>query len=111
MNYKRLNNMTGADKILNKRIASIFLNELESFKNDLIALPEENNSDTIKFNIHKIRPSMIIFELDSLLEKYESLVERKKNENKLENQDSELLETINDTDNKINHIKEFIQSI
>jgi len=111
MIYKRLNNMTGMDKILNKRIASIFLHELESFKNDLITLPDENNSATIKFNIHKIRPSMIIFELDSLLEKYESLAERKNNENQLGSQDSELLEAINDTDYKINQIKEFIQSI
>ena len=111
MIYKRLNNMTGMDKILNKRIASIFLHELESFKNDLITLPDENNSDAIKFNIHKIRPSMIIFELDSLLEKYELLVERKKNENQLGNQDSELLEAINDTEDKINHIKGLIQSI
>ena len=54
---------------------------------------------------------MIIFELDSLLKKYESLAERKKNENQLGNQDSELLKAINDTDDKINHIKEFIQSI
>ena len=111
MNYKRLNNMTGMDKILNKRIASIFLNELESFKNDLIALPNEKNSDTIKFNIHKIRPSMIIFELDTLLEKYESLAVRKKREEQLNNQDPELLATINETENRTLQIKEFIQSI
>ena len=111
MNYKRLNNMTGMDKILNKRIASIFLTELESFKNDLIALPNEKNSDTIKFNIHKIRPSMIIFELDTLLERYESLAVRKKREEQLNNQDPELLATINETENRILQIKEFIQSI
>lgn len=103
--------MTGMDKILNKRIASIFLNELESFKKDLIALPNEKNSDTIKFNIHKIRPSMIIFELDALLEKYENLVLRKKKEEKLDNQDPELLATINETDSKIIQIREFVQAI
>ena len=78
MIYKRLNNMTGMDKILNKRIASIFLHELESFKNDLTTLPNENNSDAIKFNIHKIRPSMIIFELDSLLKNMNHLQNEKR---------------------------------
>jgi hypothetical protein len=111
MTYKRLNNMTGMDKILNKRIASIFLNELETFRNDLIALPNEKNSEAIKFNIHKIRPSMIIFELDFLLQKYESLAVKKAKEEKLNDQDEELVEAIKDTNNKIDQIREFIQSI
>jgi hypothetical protein len=111
MTYKRLNNMTGMDKILNKRIASIFLNELETFRNDLIALPNEKNSESIKFNIHKIRPSMIIFELDFLLQQYESLAMRKAKEEKLNDQDEELVEVIEVTNNKIDQIREFIQSI
>ena len=103
--------MTGMDKILNKRIASIFLNELETFRNDLVALPNENNSDAIKFNIHKIRPSMIIFELDFLLQKYESLAARKAKEEKMNNQDEELVYVIEETNNKINQVREFIESI
>lgn len=103
--------MTGMDNILNKRIASIFLNELETFRNDLIALPNEKNSDAIKFNIHKIRPSMIIFELDFLLQKYESLAARKAKEEDLSAQDKELLEVIEETDDKIDQIRQFTQSI
>ena len=103
--------MTGMDKILNKRIASIFLNELEIFKNDLIALPYEINSEAIKFNIHKIRPSMIIFELDFLLQQYESLAARKAKDKNLSDKDEELVQVIEETKNKIDQIREFIESI
>jgi hypothetical protein len=103
--------MTGMDKVLNKRIASIFLNELEAFRNYIMELPNESNYETLKFNIHKIRPSMIIFELDLLLEKYELLANRKKNDEQIIITDLALQETIKETNESIDIVREFIQSI
>lgn len=111
MIFKRLNNMTGMDKVLNKRIASIFLNEFESLKNDIKTLPDSLSGDSIKFSIHKIRPSMIIFELDSLLNKYETLAARKKAGDNIDEKDPELTEAIQETETKIDLIRAFIQSI
>lgn len=103
--------MTGMDNVLNKRIASLFLNEFELFRNILAALPNHINADIIKFNIHKIRPSLIIFELDALLEKYESLANRKKEGELLSEEDKAFIEITQETDSKINLIREFTQSI
>jgi hypothetical protein len=49
--------------------------------------------------------------LDFLLQKYESLAARKAKEEDLNAQDKELLEVIEETDDKIDQIREFTQSI
>ena len=78
MTYKRLNNMTGMDPVLNRRISSIFLNEFEAFLKTLSELPTHENGDAFQFSLHKIRPSLVIFELDSVIKLYDKLSARKR---------------------------------
>jgi hypothetical protein len=78
MDFKRLNNMTGMDPVLNRRISSIFLNELENFKKAMELLPQSENEEHFQFILHKIRPSMVIFEMESLIRHSELILEKKK---------------------------------
>ena len=76
--------MTGKDPVLNKRIISIFINELGSLRQQTESNIQENLSE-LEFAIHKIKPSLLIFEMDTLVKDYENLLEHlridKDNEN------------------------------
>lgn len=67
------------DPVLNRRISSIFLNELENFKKAMELLPQSENEEHFQFILHKIRPSMVIFEMESLIRHSELILEKKEN--------------------------------
>lgn len=111
MDFKRLNNMTGKDPVLNRRITSIFLNEFESFKRHFVKLPSTTELDQIQFLLHKIRPSLVIFELDSLIKKYEEYLDIRKTGGAIAENDPDFLEVLNQTDSKLQVVKEFLNSL
>ncbi|MFM7222156.1 MAG: hypothetical protein ACKO03_01855 [Bacteroidota bacterium] len=75
MQFKRLHNITGNDPALNRRIASIFLSELESFRKNLDAYIKDGNKEDLKSMIFKLSPSFIIFEKDLLVKQLESIAD------------------------------------
>jgi hypothetical protein len=111
MDFKRLNNMTGKDPVLNRRITSIFLNEFESFSKVFLTLTATEELDQIQFSLHKIKPSLVIFELDSLIKKYEEFIDMKKTGITIPTDDFAFNETIHQTDEKIQMVKEFLNSL
>jgi hypothetical protein len=111
MDFKRLNNMTGKDPVLNRRITSIFLNEFESFKRHFTQLPASTDLDQFQFLLHKIRPSLVIFELDTLIKKYEEYLDIRKSGGSIAENDPAFLETLQQTDAKLQVVKEFLNSI
>ncbi|MCE2848621.1 MAG: hypothetical protein LW815_05620 [Chitinophagaceae bacterium] len=111
MDFKRLNNMTGKDPVLNRRITSIFLSEFETFKRHFTQLPSTTDLDQFQFLLHKIRPSLVIFELDSLIKKYEEFLDVKKTGGTISENDVAFIDTINQTDSKLKVVKEFLNSL
>jgi len=111
MDFKRLNNMTGKDPVLNRRITSIFLNEFESFKKHFTNLPSTVELDQIEFLLHKIRPSLVIFELDPMIKKYEEHLAVKKTGGTISENDPAFLKTLKQTATKIQMVKEFLNSL
>jgi hypothetical protein len=111
MDFKRLNNMTGKDPVLNRRITSIFINEFESFKRHFTNLPTTAELDQIQFQLHKIRPSLVIFELDTLIKKYEEYLDIRQTGGTIEKNDPAFLEILNLTDAKLQGVKEFLNSL
>ncbi|MFN5020498.1 MAG: hypothetical protein ACK5GP_02500 [bacterium] len=111
MDFKRLNNMTGKDPVLNRRITSIFLSEFETFKRHFTQLPSTTDLDQFQFLLHKIRPSLVIFELDSLIKKYEEFLDVKKTGGTISENDVAFIDTINQTDSKLKVLKEFLNSL
>ena len=111
MDFKRLNNMTGKDPVLNRRITSIFLSEFETFKRHFNLLPSSADLDQFQFLLHKIRPSLVIFELDNLIKKYEGFLDVKKTGGTVSDDDAAFLETIRQTDEKLQMVKEFLNSL
>jgi hypothetical protein len=111
MDFKRLNNMTGKDPVLNRRITSIFLSEFETFKRNFAHLPSSTDLDQFQFLLHKIRPSLVIFELDNLIKKYEEFLDVKKTGGTILENDPVFLETIGKTDEKLQMVKEFLNSL
>jgi hypothetical protein len=103
--------MTGRDPVLNRRIASIFLNDLEKFLEVFSGLPSLTETDMLKFLIHKHSPSFIIFELESLLASYNSFLERKINRETILSTDPEFQQVITNTKSKIEEVREFIAGI
>lgn len=103
--------MTGMDPVLNRRITSIFLNEYESFKRIFASLPSLEELDQLQFLLHKIKPSLVIFELDSLLKKYEQFLDIKKTGGSIEADDLSFRDTIDQTDAKIRMVKEFLNNL
>jgi len=73
MHFKRLQNITGSDPALNRRIASIFLSELESFRKKLDRYIIDENKEELQSAIFKLSPSFIMFEKDQLLKQVESI--------------------------------------
>lgn len=103
--------MTGKDPVLNRRIASIFLNDLENFLSVFTGLPSLTETDTLKFLIHKHSPSFIIFELETLLAAYNSFLERKINQETILASDLEFQQVITNTKAKIEEVRQFIAGL
>ena len=99
------------DPVLNRRIASIFINEFETFKNSLHNVPNDVNADPLQFNLHKIRPSLVIFEFDKLIKQYENLATRKKDGETILKDDDALNQLISETEDQINKVKAFLNSL
>ena len=111
MQFKRLNNMTGMDTVLNRRIATIFVTEFDSFRRCLLELINVESVDDFQFNLHKIRPSLIIFELDKVVKQFENLSRRKRDGDLVSDQDPEFLTAIAETDLQISNVREFLNSL
>ena len=111
MTYKRLNNMTGMDPVLNRRISSIFLNEFEAFLKTLSELPTHENGDAFQFSLHKIRPSLVIFELDSVIKLYDKLSARKREGEEISQDDTGLLLALDETKKNIEKVGEFLANL
>jgi hypothetical protein len=103
--------MTGKDPVLNRRIASIFLNDLENFLSVFTGLPSLTETDTLKFLIHKHSPSFIIFELETLLAGYNSFLDRKINHETILSSDVEFQQVITNTKVKIEEVRQFIAGL
>ena len=99
------------DPVLNRRIASIFVSEFEKFRNCLLELTENENADNLIFNLHKIRPSLVIFELDKLIKQYDQLAQRKKEGEQISKDDAALVQAISETENQLIEVREFINSL
>lgn len=111
MDFKRLNHMTGGDPVLNRRITAIFINEFESFNKHFTHLPSGADLDQFQFLLHKIRPSLVIFELDMLIKKYEEFIDLRKTGVTISENDAAFLDTLNQTETKIQEVKKFLQSL
>lgn len=103
--------MTGEDPVLNRRITAIFINEFESFKKHFSHLPSGADLDQLQFLLHKIRPSLVIFELDMLIKKYEECIDLRKSGIAISENDATFLDALNQTDTKIQEVKKFLQSL
>lgn len=108
MEFKRLNSMTGKDPVLNRRIASIFLHDFENFLTQYSLLPELTDTENIKFLIHKNSPSFIIFELDTLLAKYNYFLDKKQKGESIASDNQEFQLLLSDTEKKIEEVRQFI---
>ena len=103
--------MTGKDSILNRRIASIFLNDFENFLIAFSELPILSNTENIKFLIHRNSPSFIIFELEPLLSKYNYFLDKKDAGEIIETEGQEFQQLLNDTKSKIEEVRLFIAQL
>ncbi len=111
MEFKRLNSMTGKDPVLNRRIASIFLNDFENFLIAFAELPTLNETENIKFLIHRNSPSFIIFELEPLLSKYNFFLDKKHAGVNIDANDIEFHQLLSDTKTKIEEVRLFIDQL
>jgi len=111
MEFKRLNSMTGKDPVLNRRIASIFLNDFENFLLAFAELPTLEETENIKFLIHRNSPSFIIFELEPLLSRYNYFLDKKQAGEKIDVADAEFQQVLIDTKSKIEEVRLFISQL
>jgi hypothetical protein len=111
MDFKRLNNMTGKDPVLNRRITSIFINDYENFLQVFTQLPFTEDLNDLKFLIHKNSPSFMIFELESLLSRYNYFFEKKNKGEVLKIYDNDFLLLLEDTKTKIQQLKDFLAQL
>lgn len=103
--------MTGRDPILNRRIASIFVNEFENFITLLKNLPSEPNAENIRFSLHKLRPSLVIFEMDKIIKHFESLSNRKENSDPISENDTELIEVVQESEHQLAGVRLFLDQL
>jgi hypothetical protein len=103
--------MTGKDAVLNRRIASIFLSDFEDFLTTFSTLPEAKEFDNLKFLIHKNSPSFMIFELESLLSRYNLFIDKKMRGEIIELTDPDYKELLEETKLKIEQVRDFISTI
>lgn len=99
------------DPVLNRRIATIFVTEFDAFRRCLLELINTETVDDFQFNLHKIRPSLIIFELDKVVKQFENLSRRKKDGDLVSDQDPEYITAIAETELQISNVKEFLNSL
>lgn len=111
MEFKRLNNMTGEDPVMNRRIASIFLNDFETFKELFSSITSPSQMGQVQFALHKIKPSLVIFEMDELLERYEEMLAKVKSGITISEDDEEIVSIIGETNNQIARVKDFLNSL
>lgn len=111
MDFKRLNNMTGKDPVLNRRITSIFINDYENFLHLFSELPNTSDLTELNFLIHKNSPSFMIFELESILAGYTAIVEKKIKGEEITKDNTELQHLIDDTKLKIQSLKNFLAQL
>ena len=111
MEFKRLNNMTGKDPVMNRRIASIFLNDFEAFKELFLSGTEQKQLDQIQFALHKIKPRLVIFEMDDLVNQYEELLQIANSEVPSLEYEEKLIAVIKETEIKIAKVREFLISL
>jgi hypothetical protein len=62
-------------------------------------------------NLHKIRPSIVIFELDKLIKQYDQLAQRKREGEQILKDDLALMQAISETENQLIEVKEFLNSL
>jgi hypothetical protein len=108
MDFKRLNNMTGKDAVLNRRITSIFINDYENFLQIFSELPNTSDLTELSFLIHKNSPSFMIFELESILATYTAFVERKIKGEEITKDNTEFQHLLEDSKLKIQSLKNFL---
>jgi hypothetical protein len=102
--------MTGKDPLLNRRITSIFINELSNLT-PLIDNPQVQTLPNLEFTIHKIRPSLVIFEMEALYKEYETLIDLVKNEAEINliNEKKQLL--LDHIEENLERLKQFINGL
>jgi hypothetical protein len=108
MDFKRLNNMTGKDAVLNRRITSIFINDYENFLQIFSELPNTSDLTELNFLIHKNSPSFMIFELESILATYTAFVERKIKREEITKDNTEFQHLLEVSKLKIQSLKNFL---
>ncbi len=108
MDFKRLNNMTGKDAVLNRRITSTFINDYENFLQLFSELPNTNDLSELNFLIHKNSPSFMIFELESVLAGYTALVDKKINGEEITKDNTEFQHLLENSKLKIQSLKNFL---
>jgi hypothetical protein len=111
MQFKRLNNMTGMDSNLNRRITSIYINEFEALRNAISGLIEAAHADQVIEALHKLKPGMVIFEHEGLIPGFEKLIERKQKSDFNTPSDIEVNELLATTDSIISHLKSYLKTI
>jgi hypothetical protein len=108
MDFKRLNNMTGKDPVLNRRITSVFINDYENLLQLFSELPNTNDLSELNFLIRKNSPSFMIFELESILAGYTALVEKKINGEEITKDSTEFQDLLEKSKLKIQSLKNFL---
>lgn len=108
MNFNRLNNMTGKDAVLNRRITSVFINDYENFLQLFSELPNTNDLSELNFLIHKNSSNFMIFELESILAGYTALVEKKINGEEITKDNTEFQHLLENSKLKIQSLKNFL---
>lgn len=111
MQFKRLNNMTGSDPVLNRRIVSIYINEFEVLRTAVDDLPQAENTDLIIAALHKMKPGMVIFEHADILAKFEAIINRKKNNETIHKDDAAITEILMLTEKNLNDLKNYLKSL
>ena len=96
---------------MNRRIASIFLNDFEAFKELLSSLTSPNQIEQIQFALHKIKPSLVIFEMDELLEQFEEILAKAKLGITISEDDQQLISIIRESNNQIDRVRNFLSSL
>ena len=111
MTFKRLYNMTGNDPALNRRIASIFLSELDAFRKKLEVFSTDGVRDTIQLVLFKLSPSFIIFEKDHLLKKIEGYINSAEENESKEERMNTYTSIQNDLNEVSNELKQFLSAL
>ena len=111
MQFRRLNNITGMDANLNRRFASIYINEFESLKNAIEVLKDAKNADQAIEALHKLKPGMVIFEHEGIIPEFEKLIERKKKKEISLTEDTAVNELLLKSETIISQMKSFIKTL